>query len=228
LNQSDQDANVSRDVPVTVFVLSKTEIYKLVGFDFHRGVIACGERPTPGSPIDLGKLPNKPPVILAALGISDRENLGSMIRTASALGADHVLVDQRTIDPYARRVIRTSMATIFQQTVYVTDAAASDLGSLASDSGFRTVATTLQPNATPIEKFQIDHRPIILMMGNEADGLSKSLQGCATDRVTLPMSGGTDSLNVSIATAIFLYEINRLRKEPPSSSENYKALLPSR
>lgn len=212
LHASTQREGVGTDDDVILYVLSKSEIRKLVGFDFHRGVIACGRRPDILGVADLIKLSSKPPVVLAAMGISDRENLGSMIRSASAMGVDHVVVDSRTIDPFARRVIRTSMATIFQQTVYVTQSAESDLASLASHGGFRTVATTLHPDATPIDQFEIDSRPIVLMMGNEAEGLSKPLQDTATDRVKLPMSGGTDSLNVSVATAIFLYEINRLRK----------------
>lgn len=211
LNASTRREGVGTD-DVILYVLSKLEIRKLVGFDFHRGVIACGRRPDTLGVADLIKLSSKPPVVLAAMGISDRENLGSMIRSATAMGIDHVMVDSRTIDPFARRVIRTSMATIFQQTVYVTQSAESDLASLVSHGGFRTVATTLHLDATLIDQFEIDSRPIVLMMGNEADGLSKPLQDTATDRVTLPMSGGTDSLNVSVATAIFIYEINRLRK----------------
>ena len=191
------------------YVLSAAEIRKLVGFDFHRGVIACGIS-EPAKPVsDLLQMTPTPPIVLATLGVSDQENLGSIIRTATAMGVHHLIHDQVSINPLARRVIRTSMATVFSQTLYSTDSAKRDLESLTCQAGFRTIATTLSKDATPIDQFQRDDRPMILMLGNESTGLSHDLQSMATDRVTIPMTMATDSLNVSIAAAIFLYELTR-------------------
>lgn len=194
---------------IEIYVLSAAEIRKLVGFDFHRGVIACGIG-QPAKPVSvlLAMVP-KPPIVLASLGISDRENLGSIIRTATAMGVQHLICDRASVDPLARRVIRTSMATVFSQVLYSLDTAKQDFESLAGEGGFRTIATTLAKDATPIDDFQWDHRPVVLMMGNESSGLSNDLQAAATDRVTIPTAVAADSLNVSVATAIFLYELTR-------------------
>ncbi|KAA1261266.1 tRNA (guanosine(18)-2'-O)-methyltransferase [Rubripirellula obstinata] len=196
---------------IDIYVLSTAEIRKLVGFDFHRGVIACGIGQTENTTDELLTLPTKPKIVLAALGIGDRDNLGSIIRTATAMGVHHLIRDRACVDPLARRVIRTSMATVFSQTIYLADDANRDLKTLVDQGGFRTIATTLSNEATPIDQLRPDHRPIILMMGNESTGLSKELQETASDRVTIPMNVAADSLNVSVATAIFLYELTRVR-----------------
>ena len=193
-----------------VFVLSASEIRKLVGFDFHRGVLACGIRPDDlyidgllGTQLSL-------PIVMAACGVSDRDNLGSMIRTATALGVGHTIVDHRTVDPYSRRVIRTSMGTAFSQQIYHSRTPVQDLKTLAELGNFRTIATSLIADATPIADFSIDDRPMILIMGNESTGIDPAIQAMASDLVTIPMKMATDSMNVSVATAIFLYELSRL------------------
>jgi tRNA G18 (ribose-2'-O)-methylase SpoU len=196
-----------------IYVLSSAEIRKLVGFDFHRGVIACGIRKIEKPTADLLSLSPKPTIALATLGLSDRENLGSIIRTATAMGIQHLIRDRDCVDPFARRVIRTSMATVFSQSLYLVDDTQRDLRTLVNQGGYRSVATTLSEDAMPIDQFQRDHRPIILMMGNESTGLSNEVQAAATDRVTIPMHLSTDSLNVSVATAIFLYELTRTNLE---------------
>lgn len=199
----------SNQPSVDIYVLSADEIRKLVGFDFHRGVIACGIC-EPAKPVShlLTVLP-EPSIVLAAIGISDRENLGSIIRTATAMGVHDLICDRASVSPLSRRVIRTSMATVFSQTLYSTDNAKRDMELLKAEGEFRTIATTLAKDATPIDQIQRDHRPIVLMVGNESSGLSSDLQGAATDRVTIPMPITTDSLNVSVAVAIFLYELRR-------------------
>ncbi len=104
-----------------LYSLPPDQIRQLVGFDFHRGVLACGRRPALKDVNELQFRPDAPPVALAALGVSEHENLGSMIRTATALGIEHVLVGPKTVDPFYRRSIRVSMATVFKQNLYRLD-----------------------------------------------------------------------------------------------------------
>jgi tRNA G18 (ribose-2'-O)-methylase SpoU len=98
------------------------------------------------------------------------------------------------------------MAAVLHQTLYSLDDPADQLKSLVDEQGYRTVVTTLG-HAVPLNQFAPDDRPMILVVGNEAEGVSAEVERAATDRVTIPMKLGTDSLNVAVATAIFLYQL---------------------
>jgi tRNA G18 (ribose-2'-O)-methylase SpoU len=189
-----------------LYSLPSDQIRQLVGFDFHRGVLACGRRPTVKDVNELRFRAGAPPVALAALGGSEHENLGSMIRTATALGIEHLLVGPKTVDPFHRRSIRVSMATVFKQNLYRIDQPDRQLGELERSGNVRTIVTTLDRDATPLEALQVDHRESLLIVGNEAAGVDRQIQDLATDRVTIPMLG-TDSLNVSVAAAICMYHL---------------------
>ncbi len=195
-----------------LYSLPSDQIRQLVGFDFHRGVLACGRRPALKNVSELRFRSDAPPVALAALGVSEHENLGSMIRTATALGIEHLLVGPKTVDPFYRRSIRVSMGTVFQQNLYKLDQPDRQLRELAETRNIRTIVTTLDRDATPLDALQLDDRQSILIVGNEAAGVDRQLQDLATDRVTIPMLG-TDSLNVSVAAAICMYHlIGRYRR----------------
>ena len=204
-NEAEFAAEVQGDVPI--YSLSPSAIRDLLGFDFHRGVMACGVR-QPAISMDDFVADAAGNIILAALGISEAENLGSMLRSAAAFGVDQVLLGPRTIDPFARRTIRVSMATALKHHFYDLSDPAAQLEALAR-GGVRTVATTLDQDATPLNRFRRDDRPTVLMLGNEAAGLDVSVQAAATDRVRIPMQLGTDSLNVAVAAAVFLYELTQ-------------------
>ena len=195
---------VSRDT--SIYVLPRGQIQHLVGFDFHRGVLACGIRPAFKDVDDLLPSDSRSHLTLAVLGVDLKENLGSMLRSAAAFGVRDVLIGPRTADPYARRCVRVSMGAVFHQTLYTLKDPVTEFKDLA-DRGYRTLATTLE-DACPLDQLTHDDRPMILMVGSEANGIPHDLQEVATDRITIPMKLGTDSLNVSVATAIFLYQLS--------------------
>ena len=200
-NEVEFAAMVPDQVPI--YSLSASAIRELLGFDFHRGVMACGVR-QPAISMNDFIVDAAGEISLAAMGISEAENLGSMLRSAAAFGVDQILLGPRTMDPFARRTIRVSMATALKHRFYALNDPATQLAELAR-SGTRTIATTLDCDAMPLNRFQRDHRPMVLMLGNEAVGLDPAVQAAATDRVRIPMQLGTDSLNVSVAAAVFLY-----------------------
>jgi len=199
-----------------LYTLPKQRISELVGYPFHRGVLAHGPvpdwLPLERFPLETASAPH--PVGLALLGVTDPENVGSLLRTAAAMGVQDVLVGPGTISPYSRRAIRVSMASVFSHRLYRLEDPVTDLTRL-TEWGVRSVATTLSPDATPLFDLAVGQSagPVVLVMGNEADGLPEPVQRAATVRATLPMGGDTDSLNVSVAGAIFLYELTRLRQQ---------------
>jgi tRNA G18 (ribose-2'-O)-methylase SpoU len=193
--------------PIPVYSLPLLQIRRLVGFNFHRGVLACGRRPELLAIDDLQFRPDIPAIALAMLGINQRENLGSMMRSAAALGIENLLIGSKTADPFSRRTIRVSMATVLKQRLHMLDQPAEQLARLQRTRNVRTIITTLDPDATPLREFEPDDREMIVVVGNEAEGVDRGIQQIATDRVTIPMQLGTDSLNVSVAAAIFMYQL---------------------
>jgi tRNA G18 (ribose-2'-O)-methylase SpoU len=210
-----------------IYVLPAGCVRQLVGYDFHRGVLACGRRPMLLSSDSLSFSHSPTPLALAAIGVNQRENLGSMLRTAAALGIDQILVGGETADPFSRRTVRVSMAAVLKQTLYRLVSPARELQQLQATYGMRTFVTTLSPDATPLDQVVMDERPGILVMGNEANGIDQAIEAIASDRVTIPMRLGTDSMNVSVATAIFMYELTTgLRTRQRSDSPRELRSLP--
>ena len=195
---------------VPVFSLPKRAMESLLGFEFHRGVLACATRSAFKSIDDLAMKPNE--ISLALFRVVDQENLGSLLRTAAAMGIHRILLCPKTIDPFRRRVIRVSMASVLTHHFYRLNDPLADWRALSQQKGYRTISATLCGSVVDLEKFQTDDRPMIVMVGNEADGIDAELQDASTDRVRIPMQSGTDSLNVAVAAAIMMYQLSMPRK----------------
>lgn len=191
---------------IELLVASPEALRKLAGFDFHRGILACGIRPPLPSIEELPPPAQAAPLMIAC-GVSDAENLGSVIRSAAAFGVDSLVITSDTADPLSRRVLRVSMAAALRISVYTSADPVVDFKRLVDRDGYRIVATTLSPDAQPLGEFTRDQRPLAVLLGNEAQGLPESILRTATDRVTIPMHQGVDSLNVAVAAGITLYAL---------------------
>ncbi|TWU06460.1 TrmH family RNA methyltransferase [Stieleria varia] len=220
--ETGRELDALKDVPdsVPVFQIPSKAIRELVGFDFHRGVLASGIR-KPFHSIDELHLPDSDSsevrLLLAAIGISDKENLGSMLRTAAALGVNEIILGPGTVDPYSRRVMRVSMGTALVHRFYELSEPEGSLQSLIG-RGFRVVASTLDSDAASIQTWRPDDRPVVLMVGNEANGLPDRWQQSASDRVRIPMKQSTDSLNVAVAAAILMHTCTQSSRKHKSKS----------
>lgn len=194
---------------VPIYSLAPAEIRKLVGFDFHRGIMACAKRPTLKSMAVFEQEIIRPEITIALLGLRERENVGSIMRTAAAMGVERILFGPHTADPFARRTIRVSMGTVFRLKLYDLSDPVTQLSWLAERHDLRTIVTTLAESATPLCDYRLaPGQAGILIAGNEAEGVAKEIQQAAMDSVIIPMSLGTNSLNVAVATAICLYELS--------------------
>lgn len=197
----------SRTRVVPVYSLPTAEIRRLVGFDFHRGIMACAKRQAFKSMIAFEQEIAEPQITVALLGLYERDNVGSIMRTAAALGVERILLGPNTADPFSRRTIRVSMGTVFRLKLYELSDPVAQLPALADRHDLHTIVTTLDQNATPLRDFRLTRQSGILIAGNEAEGVSEEVQRVATDRVIIPMSLGTNSLNVAVATAICLHDL---------------------
>lgn len=148
------------------------------------------------------------PLVLVLDGIEKPGNLGALLRTADATGADLVIVTGVGTDLHNPNVIRASQGSVF--TVAPVVAADSEALAFLRSHALKLIATT-PSSATP--HWSADLRgPVALLVGTEATGLSDAWLAAADELVTIPMLGsGADSLNASVAGAVVLYEALRQR-----------------
>lgn len=141
-------------------------------------------------------------VLLIALDdISDPVNLGAIIRTADAVGADGVLLSRNTSDPTSPRAVRSSMGSIFHIPVIRTDDLREELRSLHG-RGFSVMGTSLEGS----EEIIVPEKTV-LVIGNEAHGMSDEMLSVCNTKVRIPMYGKAESLNASVAAGILMYMI---------------------
>lgn len=187
------------------FVAPAGLIEQLIGFNFHRGVLACGRRPADPCLDEIVSLsPTSTSLIVACAGIQDPTNLGTILRNAAAFGVNGVLLGGQTADPFSRRVIRVSMGAALRLPLYCSVDLAADLERLRRDQTHQLLAAVLDATAERLDQLARPRR-FVLLFGNEGHGLPGELVSHCDRRVTLPMAAGTDSLNVAVASGVFLY-----------------------
>jgi len=180
----------------------------LVGFPFHLGVLGCARR-GPRRPLtDLADRLDAggPMTLVVCPHTANRENLGSVFRSAGAFGADAVLLGPPCCDPFSRRCLRCSMGAVLSVPVIHPGDLAADLNALRSRWGFELWAAVLDEHADLLSRRARPDR-VALLLGNEFDGLQALWLDLCDRRVTIPMHGRIDSLNAAVAAGIFLYEL---------------------
>ncbi len=198
---------------VAVYVGPAEMVNRIVGFKFHSGVIACGMR---GERLTLEAAAKNwvgnRLTLMVCPEVSNTDNMGSLIRIASAFGADAMVLGELSCDPYFRQSIRVSMGTIFRMPIVRSQDLMSDLRSLRERYGVQLLATVVGDDAEPLARARRGSRTAILF-GNEAQGLSRAQIGACDRRITIPMGLGTDSLNVSVAAGIVMYHFTQYAEE---------------
>lgn len=192
------------DAPL--YAASAEVLQRLTGFNVHRGVLAAmHRRPTP--PVEELLAAARRLAVLE--GLNNYTNLGGIFRSAAALGMDAVLLSPTCTDPLYRRTVRVSMGAVFAVPFARLEPWPDGLR-LVREAGFTLLAMTPAADATPIRSLRRDQRerPAVLV-GSEGPGLSDDALKASDVRVSIPMSGGVDSLNVATASAIAFWEIAR-------------------
>ena len=139
--------------------------------------------------------------------IRDPGNLGTIIRTADAVGAAGIILVGQTCDAFSPEAVRASMGSIARMKLIRTTLA--DFGSWHLGFAGKIIGTHLR---TETDYRAADYTlPLILAMGSEQAGLSDALTDMCRTLVKIPMPGGTESLNLAVSTGIMLYEISRAR-----------------
>lgn len=146
---------------------------------------------------------NAAPIWLAAQALRDPGNLGTMLRTADAVGAGGLILIDDCADPFSAEAVRASMGAVF--TVGLAQARWEDfVGWLRAGEG-QLVAASLR-DAVPYRGAPYA-APCFILVGNESQGLPEDYERACDLRVTMPMKGRADSLNAAVAGAVLAYEV---------------------
>jgi 23S rRNA (guanosine2251-2'-O)-methyltransferase len=177
----------------------------------HQGIAA---QVAPYDYLDLGELIDKAksssqqPVIVAADSITDPHNLGAIIRTAEAIGAQGLVIPQRRAAGITSTVMKVAAGALETFPVARVINFSRALEELKA-AGFWVYGTALEAEQS-IQTVKFSG-PIVLVVGSEGEGLSLSAQRCCDLLISIPLQGNTPSLNASVATGMALYEIFRQR-----------------
>lgn len=162
----------------------------------------------PMVPTNLERIdPGERPLVLVCESIEKPGNLGAMLRTAAAAGADAVIATSAVTDWGNPNVVRASKGTIF--TVPVADASHEELLTWLRERNIRLVAAALGGEQTMWEADLTGG--VAIAVGSEHEGLSEQLLSAADERVEIPMMAGIDSLNAATSAALLMYEAYRQR-----------------
>jgi TrmH family RNA methyltransferase len=150
-------------------------------------------------------------VALVIDGVQDPGNVGTLIRTAHALGAAGTVVLRGTADPTSPKALRAAMGATFRHPVVLLD----DAGFIAWARKHAVTLWAAAADGTPLHralgKGPVDGGPIAVIVGNEGAGIRPQLNAVAAQRVAIPLAQGAESLNVAVAAGILLYEVTRGR-----------------
>lgn len=137
--------------------------------------------------------------------IQDPGNMGTILRTADSLNLKQVIISKGSSDIYSPKVVRSTMGAIFRINIIESDDLLKTVKELKKHK-INIVVTSLDTNNSI---YDINYHKCAIVIGNEANGVSKEIQEIADKKVKIPMLGKTESLNASVATAVILYEAMR-------------------
>jgi TrmH family RNA methyltransferase len=181
-----------------VYSLSNNIFKDICDTETPQGIAACVK-------LKKYKLQHRDGFYVLVDRIQDPGNMGTIIRTAHAAGALGVIYTKGTVDVYNEKTLRATMGSIFNIPV-IEDIELEFVKELKS-SGFEIVVSSLD---TENNFFDVDLRGnLMLCIGNEGNGISDKIYALADTKVKIPMPGGAESLNASIAASVMIYEIVR-------------------
>lgn len=144
--------------------------------------------------------------ILALDSLQDPGNMGTIIRTADSANINQIIINKTTVDPYSPKVIRSTMGAIYRTNIIEVEDLKATLKEMKL-KGFQIITTDLKATQS-IYDINYNNKKVVVI-GNEANGVSQEILQTADKKVIIPMLGKTESLNASIAASIMIYEYVR-------------------
>jgi tRNA G18 (ribose-2'-O)-methylase SpoU len=207
----------SKPGELAVFVGEKVLLSSIVGFHLHQGVMAVARIPEAATLDAIVSQSQKPLLFVAIDGMTNSENLGVLIRNCAGFGVHALIVGETSSSPWLRRAVRNSMGAVFNLPILHSPDLAKTILELETRFCVRVVAAHPHAEKQSSEHYQFKNN-CCLVFGSEGYGISASVLAACNEAVAIPMNLGVDSLNVSSASAVFLYEVVRQRNEQKVSS----------
>lgn len=200
------ETEIRKRVPYSVELIeiSKEVYQKLAYRDTTEGIIAVAQTKSLG--LNDLKLPENP-LIVVMEAIEKPGNIGAMLRTCDAAKVDAVIIANPKTDLYNPNIVRSSVGCLF--TNQIATATTEEAIAFLQQNHIHFYSATLQ-NSTAYHT-QNYTTPTALVVGTEATGLSQAWRDQATQNIIIPMQGAIDSMNVSVAAAILIFEAKRQR-----------------
>ena len=165
-----------------------------------QGILAVIKRENKGTSLDYSE-----DIIVALDDVQDPGNVGTILRTVDSVGLKQVLISKGTADVFNPKVVRSTMGAIFRVKVIECESLKDTLKE-TQKNGYKVMCTSLDAKNSI---YKTNFTKKVIVVGNEANGVSKDILSIADEKAIIPMLGKTESLNVSVATGIILYEYVR-------------------
>ena len=202
---SEQDILHLFNTNVNRILISKEVYQKLAYRDSTEGIIAVTK--AKDFSLENIKFETETPLILVAEGVEKPGNIGALLRTADAANVAAVFIANPKSDLYNANIIRSSVGCVFTNQIAV--GSSEEIVAFLAEKKIQMYATTLQ-NSNEYHKENYTAATAIVV-GTEATGLTTVFREEATQNINIPMQGQIDSMNVSVAAAIVLFEVKRQR-----------------
>ena len=202
---SESEAKSVSSYGIEIIEISKEVFQKLAHRDTTEGVIAVVN--SKNHKLEDLKLQNKNPLILVAEAPEKPGNIGALLRTADAANVDAVIIANPKSDLYNPNIIRSSVGCVF--TTEIAMASSDEVIAFLKKYNFNIFSAILQQSEPyHTQDFTL---PTAIVVGTEATGLSQDWRDAATQNISIPMQGVIDSMNVSVAAGILIFEAKRQR-----------------
>jgi 23S rRNA (guanosine2251-2'-O)-methyltransferase len=206
----DDILELARQLSVPVRELGRTKLASLARTDAHQGVIATA---APLRPDDLEDLlaegGGPPPFLLAADGVTDPGNLGALLRTAECAGVSGVVLPRHRAVHVSPAVTKAAAGAVEHLRFAVVGGLPAALAH-AAETGALVIGLDMDGEVSIHDLPPVD-RPVVVVVGSEGRGLGRLVRQRCEVVASIPLRGSTESLNVSVAGALALYEIVRRR-----------------
>jgi tRNA G18 (ribose-2'-O)-methylase SpoU len=202
---------------IAVFVCEKNLLAGMVGFELYQGVLAIAKIPAALSLEKILAASPRPRFFVAMDGLANAENVGALMRNCVAFGVDALIAGETCSSLFMRRTVRNSMGALFKLRVLESKNLVQTLRELRAH-GIKCVAAHPRPDGKILSHANFSG-DCCVVFGSEGHGISPEVLAACDEAVTIPMANEVDSLNVSAAAAVFLYEVNRQRsgtRVPPA------------
>ena len=165
-----------------------------------QGILAVVEKQNKEKQINFNE-----DIIVVLDDIQDPGNLGTILRTVDSVGLSQIIVSKKSGDVYNSKVVRSTMGAIFRVNVIESENLKDTIKEIKKHK-YNVISTSLDAEKS---LYDINLNKAVIVIGNEANGVSKEIQELSDTKIKIPMLGKTESLNASVATGIVLYEYVR-------------------